>query len=408
MRAGVSSVTIRLAADPLYEQYQRVRGHSLALCAPLALADYELQAMAEVSPPKWHLAHTTWFFETFLLKPFLADYQVFNERYEYLFNSYYDQVGAQFDRARRGLLSRPSVEEVYQYREYVDTHIGRLLQQTDTTNTATTIRERIQLGCQHEQQHQELLLTDIKYSLAQNPSKPVYADATEYRPKTLPVNESGWRTLPAGIYEIGTPRDAGFAFDNESPKHRVWLEAFTLAEQPVSNAEYLAFMNDDAYARPELWLADGWRMVREQGWCAPLYWQQAENVYEVFTLSGMQPLEPAQPVCHISFYEAAAYARWAGKRLPTEAEWEVAAREAGGAFFGNVWQWTASAYLPYSGYQNPEGALGEYNGKFMINQMVLRGGSCVTPPGHIRATYRNFFYPRDRWQFSGLRLAGDA
>ena len=416
----------RAQRKALAAHYIAVRHSSEALCRPLAIDDYGPQAMPEVSPPKWHLAHTTWFFETFVLKPFLPGYRPFNSRYEYLFNSYYEQVGAPFPRPQRGLLSRPTVEEIFRFRTHVDTAITLFIANADEDRWPETVA-RTTLGCHHEEQHQELLLMDIKYNFSINPLKPAYrAD--------LPVTPAGvataltWIEQPGGIHEIGHEGE-GFAFDNEGPRHRELLSSYALASRLVTNGEYLNFIKGGGYERPEYWLADGWRTARERQWQAPLYWEHTDGRWSLFTLAGMRPLNIHEPVCHVSFYEADAYARWAGKRLPTESEWEVIAqqrkaqgnlREAGylhpipaltgtesWQLFGDAWEWTRSAYAPYPGYQPAAGALGEYNGKFMVNQLVLRGGSCVTPDKHIRASYRNFFYPADRWQFSGIRLADD-
>jgi len=410
----------------LSARYEAVRRASESLCRPLAVEDYGLQCMPDASPPKWHLAHTTWFFETFLLKPFARGYETFHPHFEYLFNSYYQSVGAQFARAQRGLLSRPTVEQVYRYRAHVDAAMAALLADA----VSPEIGRRTELGCHHEQQHQELLLTDIKYNLSINPLRPAYRDdlpgETGVRGNPLtPV--SHWIEYAGGVVEIGHAGDA-FAFDNEGPRHRVYLRPYALAPRPVSCGEYLEFIDAGGYHGPEYWLADGWNVVRSSGWQAPLYWERIDGNWWHYTLGGMRPVDAAAPVCHLSYYEADAFARFAGKRLPTEAEWEAAAaaqppagnfRDSGylhpvpaGAtppcqFWGDVWVWTQSAYLPYPGYRAPAGALGEYNGKFMSSQMVLRGGSCATPADHMRASYRNFFYPPDRWQFSGLRLAED-
>jgi ergothioneine biosynthesis protein EgtB len=417
-------------AAALAARYAAVRGATEHLCAPLAPDDYGAQSMPDASPAKWHLAHTSWFFETFVLQG-TAGYQPLQPQYEVLFNSYYNSVGAQYPRPQRGLLTRPTVDEVYQYRRHVDAAITcRLDGGGALADAAAGV---IELGLQHEQQHQELLLTDLKHLLSYNPLRPVYR-AAHGACDSAPGHAApcGWVAFPAGVYEIGHD-GRGFAFDNETPRHRVFLEAFALAERPVSGTEYLAFIADGGYARPELWLAEGWEVVRQRGWSAPLYWEGRDAEWQLFTLAGMRALDPAQPVCHLSYYEADAYARWAGARLPREEEWEVAAAgvERGGNFadaehfhplalaaetpagklaqlFGDVWEWTQSAYAAYPGYRPAAGALGEYNGKFMCNQFVLRGGSCATPASHIRATYRNFFPPSARWQFSGIRLARDA
>ncbi len=405
-------------------RYLDVRRASETLCQPLAPDDYGLQAMPDASPSKWHLAHTTWFFETFLLKPYLRGYDVFHPQFEHLFNSYYQAIGEQYPRPQRGLLSRPTAEEVYRYRAHVDAAMRRLLTEAPPDALAEIVRRTL-LGCHHEEQHQELLLTDIKYNLSVNPLRPAYR-------LDLPVVPAG-ESLPlicvdyaGGVREIGDA-SAEFAFDNESPRHGVYLCPFALASRLVTCGEYLAFMDAGGYQRPTFWFADGWRTACANGWQAPLYWQRIDGEWWQFTLAGMRRVNEREPVCHVSYYEADAYARFAGKRLPTEAEWEVAAAahpvagnfrecgflqplpaavaEAPVQLFGDVWEWTQSAYAAYPGYRSPAGALGEYNGKFMVNQMVLRGGSCATPAQHVRATYRNFFYPADRWQFSGIRLA---
>lgn len=417
------------ALEALRERLQRVRHTSEQICAPLAVEDHVIQSMPDVSPPKWHLAHVTWFFEAFLLKPYLHGYRTPEPLYDHLFNSYYQTHGHPFPRARRGLLSRPTVAEVMSFRAHVDQGLKTLLDAPPPAHAAA-IAERLELGLHHEQQHQELLLMDIKHIFAQNPLCPAYrADlphATHGRQQPL-----RWHSYPTGLYEIGHDGDA-FAFDCERPRHRVFLDGFRLASRPVSNGDYLAFIMDGGYARPELWLADGWSLVGDAGWQAPLYWSHEEDGWHEMTLGGLRPLDHQAPVCHLSFYEADAYATWAGARLPSEAEWEVAAQQATVAgnlldsdylqpmaasdepteapqqLFGDVWEWTASAYRPYPGFRALPGSLGEYNGKFMSGQMVLRGGCCATPAEHVRSTYRNFFYPHMRWAFSGLRLAQEA
>ncbi len=423
------SATSEARREDLRACFRRVRSLSEQLCEPLANEDYGLQTVVEASPPKWHLAHASWFFETFLLRPYLSSYRVFHPRFEYLFNSYYEQTGTGFwPRPERGLLSRPTVDEVYQYRGHVDAAVARLVDGCSERDWPV-IAERLQVGLNHEQQHQELLVTDIKRNFAHNPLRPAYREDLPQAPAG-DAEPLRWIRYAGGLAEIGAGPD-GFAYDNERPRHRVFLEPFALADRPVTNGEYLEFISDGGYENPAHWLSDGWAAVQGRGWRHPLYWEQQEGEWRVFTLAGMRPLNRAEPVCHLSFYEAEAFASWAGKRLPTEAEWELVAegRPVTGNFvetawlhprpvapepssepgprqlFGDVWEWTGSAYLPYPGYQAPAGALGEYNGKFMCNQMVLRGGSCASSQGHVRASYRNFFYPHERWQFQGLRLA---
>ena len=425
-QARDSAQGISASRDSLAARYTAVRRVSEALSRPLAPDDYGLQAMPDASPAKWHLAHTSWFFETFLLKAFVPGYRPFHPQFEHLFNSYYDQVGVPFPRPSRGLLSRPTVEEVFRYRAQVDDAMVSLLATVEQEHWPE-VAARATLGCHHEEQHQELFLTDIKYNFAVNPLKPAYR---EDLPAALTGAGTalGWIEQAGGTMEIGHD-GAGFAFDNEGPRHRSLLAPYALASRLVTNGEYLEFIKAGGYARSEYWLADGFRTARERHWQAPLYWEKSDGRWQLFTLAGTRPLNEHEPVCHVSFYEADAYARWSGKRLPTEAEWEAVAqqqrvhgnlRESGylhpvpaapGAepaqLFGDAWEWTASPYAPYPGYRPAPGALGEYNGKFMVNQLVLRGGSCVTPTVHIRASYRNFFYPADRWQFSGIRLADD-
>jgi ergothioneine biosynthesis protein EgtB len=418
----------------LIERYWRIRQQSEALCKPLLIEDYNLQAMAEVSPPKWHLAHTTWFFEALLLKEFVAGYQIYHPHYDMLFNSYYLSLGNPYPRARRGLLSRPTVADVLQYRSSIDQQIIALLEQGSIVNEHQFL-QRLELGLNHEQQHQELLLTDTKYNLFSNPLQPIFRQSTtasaDAACEKQPIR---WIEFASRIAYIGADSgdSFGFFFDNETPRHRVFLQGYALADRPANCGDYLAFMQDGGYLRPELWLADGWQKKVQEGWCAPLYWQQADSEWQLYTLHGTRPLNYAEPVFHISYYEADAFARWAAARLPTEMEWESAAasQPVDGHFlrdgidecvlhplppaqdraglrqlYGDVWEWTASAYAPYPGYTPPPGAVGEYNGKFMCNQLVLRGGSCVSERNHLRPSYRNFFYPWDRWQFSGVRLA---
>ncbi len=416
-----------LSDSGLADRYRAVRALTEQLREPLSAEDCQAQSMPDCSPVKWHLAHTTWFFETFALAAGGGDYRPFNAAFAVLFNSYYQQVGAQHPRAERGLLTRPSLREVLAYRAHVDVALLDRLAAGD----AGRLADIVGLGLQHEQQHQELLLTDAKHLLGSNPLRPAYRAAVSAAPAPTAPVATGWRTYDGGVHQIGAAGDA-FAFDNEGPRHAVLLQPFALARRPVTNAEFAAFIDDGGYRRPELWLADGWATVTARGWMAPLYWQRAVDGWHEFTLAGVHPLAPQAPVCHVSFYEADAYATWAQARLPTEAEWEVAAAAAPvegnlldsgrlhpaaaacqgeghavGQLFGDVWEWTRSAYAPYPGYHPPSGALGEYNGKFMCNQFVLRGGSCATPRDHVRASYRNFFPPDARWQFSGLRLARD-
>ena len=420
----VADIKPKTESVPLRDRLLATRALSTELAAPLSDEDQVVQAMDDASPTKWHLAHTTWFFEAFLLKRFLAGYRVFDERFEYCFNSYYESVGARQPRGKRGLLTRPSADEVRDYRAFVDQALARLLD----TALAPEAAELIELGINHEQQHQELLLTDILSLFAAEPLKPAYREAGPGigAGHATPLD---WIDFEGGIFEVGHDGD-GFAYDNEGPRHEALIHAFKLASRPVTNAEWIAFIEDGGYATPTLWLADGWNMVKSQAWEGPLYFEQAEGGYGQMSLMGFRPVDPAAPVTHVSYYEADAFARWAGYRLPTEFEWEVASasvpvdgRMLGAGhlrpmpagigprlqqMFGDVWEWTASAYLPYPGFKAAPGAVGEYNGKFMCNQFVLRGGSCATPEGHVRRTYRNFFYPHQRWQFTGLRLAAGA
>jgi ergothioneine biosynthesis protein EgtB len=385
-----------------------------------------LQAAVFASPPKWHLAHTSWFFETFILKPFATNYEPLQPAYEILFNSYYNTVGRQFSRAQRGLLSRPTVSQVLAYRQHVDDAMSRILAEEDHPQRPAII-QRCQLGIEHEKQHQELFYTDIKYSFSVNPLYPAF-EKRGVRP-SAGAGEMQWCEFPGGLFEKGVNADqAGFAYDNEMPAHKVYTEPFSLANRLVTNREYQGFVDDGGYSKPVYWLADGWATVQQHQWTQPLYWLDVQGKAMEFTLYGVQERQLDQPVCHLSGYEADAYANWANARLPTEAEWEFAAvqqtfnvgsdaslhpqtaacDDAAGPLlqlYDSCWQWTASAYRAYPGFEISEGAIGEYNGKFMSNQWVLRGGSCVTSVDHLRRTYRNFFYPEDRWQFSGLRLA---
>ena len=418
--------------------YRRVRAFTEELCEPLKTEDYMLQAAVEASPPKWHLAHVSWFFETFLLKPFLPGYAVFRPQFDYLFNSYYEQTEAGFwPRAERGLISRPTVAEVYAYRRHVDDAMLRLISEC-AAECQATVQGRLEIGLNHEQQHQELLVTDIKYNLAYNPLRPAYR-ADLPAPTGQAMVPLTFTAFAGGLQSFGVEQIAqgpnetenagsGFAYDNEFPRHQRLLEPFRLADRLVTNAEYQSFIDAGGYRDPGLWLSDGWAQIKTQRWQAPLYWERFDGVWHETTLGGRRPVDPAEPVCHVSYFEAEAYARWAGRRLPTEFEWEHAAntKPVAGHFvddgrfhptaagsgslqqlFGDCWEWTGSAYLPYPRYRAVDGALGEYNGKFMSGQMVLRGGSCATSRDHARATYRNFFYPHERWQFKGIRLAED-
>jgi ergothioneine biosynthesis protein EgtB len=408
----------------LLARFGETRNVTQALCAGLSPEDCALQSMPDASPAKWHLAHTSWFFETFILEPGLAGYRRFDSSFRVLFNSYYVGIGARHPRAERGLISRPGLAEVYAYRQHVDEAVLRWAQTSSAMSEALDVFE---LGINHEQQHQELILTDLKHLLSRNPLRPAYAEPV--LPRSAGAETLRWDSFPAGLREIGHGADS-FCFDNERPRHRVYLNPFQLASRPVNNREYLAFIEDGGYQRPELWLSDGWDACSAQQWDAPMYWEGAGEDRRLFTLRGMSEIDLDAPVCHVSYYEADAYARWAGARLPTEAEWETAAAglpvagnfveserfhpapgkadQGLGQMYGDVWEWTNSAYLGYPGYRPAAGAVGEYNGKFMVNQFVLRGGSCATPQSHIRATYRNFFYPWARWQFMGLRLARDS
>jgi ergothioneine biosynthesis protein EgtB len=404
-------------------QYLKVRGTSLFLCAPLEIEDHNLQPMPDASPAKWHLAHTTWFFETFVLAQYMDEFRPFHAAFRNLFNSYYNAVGDRPLRALRHVLSRPSLDEVHAYRNYVDEAMVHLL----TLELPPAALDLIALGLNHEQQHQELIVTDVKNGLWANPLRPPYHSKPQTASQPSGAEPSlRWQSFPGGLHSVGFEGD-GFAFDNEGPAHKVYLQPFRLASRLVTNGEYLDFMRDGGYGNPLLWLSDGWDCVRNSQWSAPLYWEQRDGEWWNYTVEGMQPLRMNEPLCHISYYEADAFAHWAGTRLPSEFEWELAARscpvagnfldsgalhpkaadsaETLAQIFGDVWEWTASPYVAYPGFHPAAGAVGEYNGKFMCNQMVLRGGSCATPQSHIRPTYRNFFPPHARWQFMGVRLA---
>ncbi len=411
----------------LIGEYQRIRSFTEYLCEPLVTEDYVIQSMPDVSPTKWHLAHVSWFFETFVLFPAVPGYQSLHPQYAYLFNSYYNTIGERHCRPERGMISRPTVQETYEYRKYVDNHMLDLLSNLDEQLLAA-LEPIITLGFHHEQQHQELLVTDIKHVLSRNPLSPVYRASSVIESALVPSLE--WISFPEGLHWIGH-EGQGFAYDNEGPRHRRFVDAFQLASRLVTNGEYLQFMEDGGYQNPLMWLSEGWSTVRAEEWQAPFYWEKRADGWWNMTLSGMRKVAEAEPVCHVSYFEADAYARWAGARLPTEAEWEVAARDvlvSGEDFvenghyhptalniastngklaqmYGGVWEWTQSSYDPYPNFQPGAGAVGEYNGKFMCNQYVLRGGSCATSSTHIRSTYRNFFPANARWQFMGIRLA---
>ncbi len=414
----------------LRENFAPTRAQSEQLAAPLCTEDQVVQTMPDVSPTKWHLAHTTWFFETFVLRPFLKDYEPFRQGFNALFNSYYHTAGTPFPRHRRGVLSRPTVDTINRYRSHVDEAIQRLFDMGDRSEEWTPL---VEIGLHHERQHQELILTDIKHVLATHPMMPAYrkSDSTEDPP---PLDHSPspmqWLDIAGSTYEIGHD-SLGFAFDNERPRHQVQLRDFQIASRPVSCGEYAEFIDHGGYRDPQWWLSDGWQWIEETAPTAPLYWRRQNDQWVTKTLDAVRPVDPAEPICHVNYFEADAYARWAGARLPTETEWEVASRidEVKGNFlesrrfhprpctagdpsrrdshryFGDVWEWTSSAYAPYPGFRRFAGSMSEYNGKFMCNQFVLRGGCCVTPRALLRRSYRNFFAPRSRWQFTGFRLA---
>jgi ergothioneine biosynthesis protein EgtB len=417
---------VRPAPTPLTTLFEATRDRTLGLAEPLSDADATVQSMPDASPAKWHLAHTTWFFETMVLVPSLAGYHVFDTRFHHLFNSYYETLGPRHPRPLRGMLTRPPLDTVRAYRRAVDRAMTRLLQHDDVPES---VRALVELGCHHEQQHQELLLTDLLHLFAQNPMQPAYRAPEPIAVEAAVPGPARDCAYAGGIVEVGHDGE-GFAFDCEGPRHRVVLEPFRIADRCITNAEWMGFIDDGGYRDPLLWLSDGWACVQAQAWDAPQYWERRDDQWWTMTLRGAQVVDPLSPVCHVSGYEADAFARWAGCRLPTEFEWEHAASRmpVDGHFldsgrlrprpsppitgeprqlFGDVWEWTSSAFAPYPRFAPAPGAVGEYNGKFMSGQRVLRGGSCVTPPGHVRATYRNFFPPDARWQFTGLRLAKD-
>ena len=428
VRTAAAAITPRRVGDgSLAAEYGAVRAATERLCEPLVPEDYVVQSMDDVSPTKWHLAHTSWFWETFLLVPHAPGYRLFHPEYPYLFNSYYVQAGERHCRAQRGYLSRPTVREVFEYRRHVDEHMTALLER----GAEAELRPLVEIGLNHEQQHQELMLTDIKHVFSVNPLRPVYRERNTSPTRSAPALD--FIAFDGGVREIGHG-GGGFAFDNEGPRHKAYVAPFLLANRPVTNGEYLAFLDDGGYLRPELWMSEGWATVQASQWSEPFYWERPRDGagWRLFTLSGMRDVDPNEPVTHLSWFEADAYARWADARLPTEEEWEVAASgipiggnlvEAGTLhpavadpasatnalmqMYGDVWEWTRSPYSPYPGYKPVPGALGEYNGKWMVNQFVLRGGSVATPASHIRPTYRNFFAPATTWQFSGVRLARD-
>jgi ergothioneine biosynthesis protein EgtB len=412
---------LRPTPEALGARYAAVRGLSVALVAPLSDADATVQSMEDASPAKWHLAHTTWFFETFVLRDFVPGYGLHDDRFPFLFNSYYEAEGSRHSRARRGMVTRPSLDEVLGYRAAVDAALAAAL-----PTLPEEARELVRLGCHHEEQHQELLLTDILHLFSENPTEPAIWPGARKMPVGMP-DALGWIEHAGGVVQIGHD-SPNFGFDCEGPRHDALLHPHAIADRTVTNEEWAAFIADGGYAEPRHWLSDGWAWVQREGVTAPLYWEQRDGAWTRFGLDGRRPIDPAAPVTHVSFFEADAYASWAGTRLPTEIEWEAAAAAydpdsgnqldvagpveprpspGGPAFFGDVWEWTGSAYRPYPGFHPAEGAVGEYNGKFMSGQFVLRGGSCATPRGHARASYRNFFYPHQRWQFTGVRLAKD-
>ena len=415
--------------DYLTQSYKAVRDFSFFLSAPLETEDFVIQSMPDVSPTKWHLAHTSWFFETFVLSKAVEEYKSPSPQYAYLFNSYYIQAGERHLRPKRGLISRPTVRETFEYRRHVDEHMMRFFAEASEKEWKE-LAPSIEIGIHHEQQHQELIVTDIKHVFSENPLRPVYSGGAEGK-SSLAAVPNKWVPFDGGIYTIGHHEDGGFGYDNEYPSHKTYLEPFKINSRLVTNREYMEFMDDGGYENGALWLSEGWAKIQATGWNAPYYWEKDGDKWRYFTLSGMRDVDPDEPVCHVSYFEADAFARWAGARLPTEAEWEVAAGDipmegnfveekafhpvpasASGKgpliqMYGDVWEWTQSAYTSYPGFKTLPGALGEYNGKFMCNQFVLRGGSCATSGTHIRKTYRNFFPPDARWQFMGIRLASN-
>ncbi len=417
-----NAVTVISNRETVIAEFDRVRRHTELLCAPLEIDDYQIQSIVQTSPPKWHIAHVTWLFETFVLQHFISGYKLFNSRFDYLFNSYYYTHGEMHPNARRGMLSRPTLDEVYRYRAYVNDRMKELMENAEDAKWQELVFYVI-LGLNHEEQHQELLLMDVKHNFSVNPLLPAYRD-------NLPSPQSEtravrWLERAGGIHLVGHD-NGGFSYDNETPRHDVLLRDFRLADRFVTNGEYLEFIKADGYIDPALWLSDGWSLIQRESWRCPLYWKQVDGGWNQFTLGGLRALNLHEPVCHLSFYEADAYARWAGKRLPLESELEILLAEQSvtgnfadselfhpspaahqGQWYGDLWAWTASPYTAYPGFKPLAGSVGEYNGKFMSNQMVLKGGCCATPSGHTRASYRNFYYPEQRWAFTGLRLAED-
>ncbi|MBI3308546.1 MAG: ergothioneine biosynthesis protein EgtB [Candidatus Melainabacteria bacterium] len=419
---------LQCSQEALFDKYTSIRNKTEWLCAPLQTEDFVIQTIEDVSPPKWHLGHTSWFFETFILNRFDLKYKPYNEKYSFIFNSYYETVGSRVERPKRGLLNRPTVEEIYDYRKYVDKAVLNLIENFNG-HYANDFMSLIILGLNHEEQHQELILTDIKHIFASNLFKPVYLPLKTDVQISDKTKAAKFIKYQGGLINIGN-EGHNFSFDNESPCHKVYINDFEVQNRLVTNGEFLDFINDSGYKDHRFWLSDGWDKICKENWTSPLYWEKYGNEWFIMTLSGLQKLVMSEPVCHVSYFEADAYAKWSGKRLPTEYEWEYVAsstNDISGNFMGNemfhplpstgkskvnqlygdAWEWTRSAYLPYPGYKQPKGAIGEYNGKFMSNQMVLRGGSCATPKNHIRSTYRNFLQCDKRWQFSGFRLAND-
>ncbi len=425
--ATISKKTTNARIDYLLAEYNIVRTATEAICRPLQKEDYVVQPKEEVSPPKWHLGHTSWFFESFILKEHVVDYKVFDPDFNYVFNSYYEAAGTRVMRTDRGNLSRPGVEQIYEYRQYVDDAMRSWIASGECNEAQLEI---LVLGLNHEQQHQELLISDIKYILGNNPLMPAYKMATCHNPLDAPSPKNlEYLPVQEGIYKLGHEKVDSFCYDNEQGAHRVFLESYAIANRLITNAEYLEFIEAGAYTDFRFWLSEGWELVKSQGWKAPEYWHKIDGIWYSYTMYGLQKLKLNEPVVHVSYFEADAFANWKGQRLATEAEWEVACKKFehsipasanfqesqvfhpqvavtdGLQLYGDCWEWTGSAYLPYPNFKKAPGALGEYNGKFMINQMVLRGGSCATPKNHIRCTYRNFFQPHLRWQFTGIRLA---